>query len=62
LKEPDTKKGFSELADKWDAEASALELRNGSDAFDDIASSKKPAGLMRINRRALLGRAPRRED
>jgi hypothetical protein len=38
LTEPSAKQGFSDLADKWDAEATALELKNGSIPFHGLGA------------------------
>jgi hypothetical protein len=38
LTEPRFKQGFSDLADKWDAQATALELKNGSIPFHGLGA------------------------
>jgi hypothetical protein len=38
LIEPNAKQRFSDLADKWDAEASSLELKNGSNPFHGMGA------------------------
>jgi len=40
LNEPNAKQGFFDLADKWDAEASSLELKNGSAPFHGLGAGR----------------------
>jgi hypothetical protein len=40
LTESSAKQGFSGLADKWDAEATALELKNSTEPFHGLGSGR----------------------